>query len=361
MDTTLTALADEFDLVGWSVQLQQGLPQGPSLIVRERPRTPGLVIKPSGRRLEIWTEDTSVNRRRLAVADDVTSVKRQIATHLPAPSGGSGGDLGAVRTTHVTRRRMERGCASGSLRWTFTLVATLLLLTACGTGLIDTTNADRTGDSSTAASKGQMVRSVTGDQLRSALAKVEVLEGGLSAQGVPEYERDEFGSSWTDEHGVVGGDNGCATRDEVLARDLRKVELESGSQCEVASGVLVDPYTGRRIEFSAASDPSAVHVEHIYPLSLAWQAGAYEWSEQERINFANDIRRNLMAVDGSANMSKGDDPPAEWLPPNKAFRCNYLYRFLKVAAYWDLPVTADDATVVNSQAEHCPPTGDRNG
>ena len=40
---------------------------------------------------------------------------------------------------------------------------------------------------------------------------------------------------------------------------------------------------------------------HVYPLARAWKMGASKWTVDQRIQFANDIDRNLMAVDGSTN------------------------------------------------------------
>lgn len=42
------------------------------------------------------------------------------------------------------------------------------------------------------------------------------------------------------------------------------------------------------------------------------------------------------------NASKGDRSPGEWMPINRAFRCEYIDRFLDVALAYDLPVTRAD-------------------
>jgi hypothetical protein len=42
--------------------------------------------------------------------------------------------------------------------------------------------------------------------------------------------------------------------------------------------------------------------------------------------FANDPA-NLLAVEGKANRHKGDGQPAEWMPPNQAFWCQYAVQF----------------------------------
>ena len=74
--------------------------------------------------------------------------------------------------------------------------------------------------------------------------------------------RGAFGPPWADVDR-----NGCDTRDDILRRDLIQVTLEPGSRCVVASGTLLDPYTGRQLAFvrrsparrvrSTTSSPSA--------------------------------------------------------------------------------------------------------
>lgn len=139
--------------------------------------------------------------------------------------------------------------------------------------------------------------------LRSELGQVEVVDELPDVDG---YDRDaRFGSDWTTR-------DGCDTRDEILARDLTGVTRE-GDGCAVLTGTLRDPYTGERIGFDATADPNAVQIDHVYPLAAAWDAGAADWTDDERVAFANDPR-NLLAVDGRANASKGDSTPGEWMP-----------------------------------------------
>ena len=77
-------------------------------------------------------------------------------------------------------------------------------------------------------------------------------------------------------------------------------------------------------------------------LSDAWQKGAQQLTEAQRISFANDPL-NLLAVDGPTNQQKSDGDAATWLPPNKSFRCDYVARQISVKASYGLWVT---------QAEH---------
>ena len=164
-----------------------------------------------------------------------------------------------------------------------------------------------------------------------ALALLETLDikGRAPKTG---YGRDLFGPTW---HDVDG--NGCSTRNDILARDLTGIEREDG--CSVSSGLLQDPYTDTAIDFTAGMDTSAeVQIDHVVALSDAWQKGAQQLSEQQRLVFANDPL-NLLAVDGPTNQSKGDGDAATWLPPNRSYWCPYVARQVDVKAKYDLWVT----------------------
>lgn len=159
------------------------------------------------------------------------------------------------------------------------------------------------------------------------------------------YSRDAFGDGWADlDH------DGCKTRDEILARDLTHPELEDG--CDVKAGILHDPYTGTTIHFNDARYWT-VDIDHIYPLHLAWENGADEWSPEKRVRFANDPR-NLLAVQAGANRSKGDSGPGEWVPANRAFACDYAWSYTLVALTYGLPATRDDVASLDALHDTCP-------
>ncbi|QPP10875.1 HNH endonuclease [Streptomyces bathyalis] len=162
------------------------------------------------------------------------------------------------------------------------------------------------------------------------------------------YEREAFGYAWKDTvDGVPLGRNGCDTRNDILARDGRKLVREQGSDCVVVSMTLHDPYTGRTVEWRKQR-AMEVQIDHIMPLSYDWQMGAARWSESKRERIANDPL-NLLPVDGSSNSAKRDSGPASWLPPDKRIRCAYSVRFAQVALEYELPVTAPDKRMMLRQ------------
>ncbi|HEY3559692.1 MAG TPA: HNH endonuclease family protein [Kribbella sp.] len=191
----------------------------------------------------------------------------------------------------------------------------------------------------------------TASALTAELAKVKVIPARPS---VPGYDRSckkghgcVFGSAWKDVDR-----NGCDTRNDVLKAQLTAVEFKNAKRCVVVAGTLQDPYTGRTIEFRKAQ-ASKVQIDHVYPLGRAWDMGAAKWPADQRVAFANDQDRNLLAVDGKTNESKGDDGPGEWMPLNKGFRCEYVLRYLRVADAYRLPITKDDADAVRAVLPSC--------
>ncbi|SEB37134.1 Protein of unknown function [Paramicrobacterium humi] len=161
------------------------------------------------------------------------------------------------------------------------------------------------------------------------------------------YDRaGKFGTAWLDVDR-----NGCDTRNDILARDLSASTLSG--PCKVITGMLSDPYTGKTIDFTRGVDTSrAVQIDHVVALMDAWQKGAQQLSQDQRVALANDPM-NLMAVDGPTNAQKGASDAASWLPPNKSFRCEYVARQVSVKATYKLWVTAAEKTQIASVLSNC--------
>lgn len=159
------------------------------------------------------------------------------------------------------------------------------------------------------------------------------------------YKRTQFGNGWATA-------NGCDTRNIILNRDLTVVRLNE--KCQVLSGTLSDPYTGKTIAFQRGAGTSDdVQIDHVVALSDAWQKGAQQLTSAERAALANDPLE-LLAVDGAANQAKGDGDAATWLPPNKAFRCQYVARQIAVKKKYRLWVTAAEKAAMQQVLETCP-------
>lgn len=136
------------------------------------------------------------------------------------------------------------------------------------------------------------------------------------------YDRSSF-SHWRDPDR-----NGCDARNDILRRDLTNLVIKSDSNgCKVLGGALADPYSGKNIDFVFGA--SLVDIDHVVALSNAWQTGAFQFTSEIRLQFANDPL-NLLAVSASLNRQKGDGDAATWLPPTKSYRCQYVARQIAV-------------------------------
>ena len=162
------------------------------------------------------------------------------------------------------------------------------------------------------------------------------------------YDREaKFGTAWMDIDG-----NGCDTRNDVLARDL-VYAVKASDKCKIVSGEFQDPYTGKHIEFVRGNDTSAfVQVDHVVSLSDAWQKGAQQLSQAQRITLANDPL-NLYAVDGAENSAKGAGDAATWLPSNRAIRCEYVARQISVKATYALWVSSPEKDAMKRILAEC--------
>jgi len=176
---------------------------------------------------------------------------------------------------------------------------------------------------------------VTGD-----LAKLPV-KGRAPKTG---YSRAQFGDGW-------GTSLGCDTRNIILARDLKDIVRDQ--KCRVLSGVLNDPYTGKKITFTRGETTSDdVQIDHVVALSNAWQTGAQQLAYERRVALANDPL-NLLAVDGPANEKKSDGDAATWLPANKPFRCQYVERQIAVKLKYGLWVTSPERSAMATILQKC--------
>jgi len=165
------------------------------------------------------------------------------------------------------------------------------------------------------------------------------------------YDRDLFASDWDYSFG-------CDMRNKILRREF---QFRSDSSCVIATGVLLDPYTGQTINFvRGVGTSNEVQIDHVVAVSDAWQKGAQQLSSAQRYAFYNDPL-NLLAVSGSANAQKSDSDAASWLPSNKAYRCAYVARQVAVKISYNLWVTQAEYDAINRVLRDCPdqalPTG----
>lgn len=180
------------------------------------------------------------------------------------------------------------------------------------------------------------------------------------------YEREAQFGGWKD----LDGD--CIdTRNELLIQGMTTHVMND--KCQVASGVLVDPYSGKTVDFTRGRGTSNdVQIDHIMPVAYAWYAGAWAWSDEERIAFYNDTE-NLIAVSGDFNCWKSDLTPSEMEASIRqnggvkycsvAFekgsdipfvgQCAVATGWLNVAQKYDLPIWSADYDTLNNWLATC--------
>jgi hypothetical protein len=156
------------------------------------------------------------------------------------------------------------------------------------------------------------------------------------------YDRDLF-PHWD----YIG--NGCDVRDLVLIAEAREGP-STGDSCPVGRGRWFSAFDGVTIR-----DPSQLDIDHMVPLAEAWGSGARRWTTSVREAFANDVgySRSLIAVTASSNRSKGDQDPAEWLPPRTAYRCTYVSDWIAVKWRWRLNVDSREEGALRVLVNSC--------
>ena len=164
------------------------------------------------------------------------------------------------------------------------------------------------------------------------------------------YTRAQFGQAWADVDR-----NGCDTRNDMLKRDLTEIVYKVKTRnCVVATGILLDRYSGETINFVRGNVTSMeVQIDHVVALSNAWQTGAFKLTVLQRTALANDPM-NLFAVKGRLNLQKSDGDDATWLPPLKSFRCAYVAQQIAVKAKYSLWVTAPEKEAMVRILAACP-------
>jgi len=153
------------------------------------------------------------------------------------------------------------------------------------------------------------------------------------------YDRDLF-PTWITISGT------CDTREYVIKRDGTGVVTNSA--CTATSGHWTSAYDN-----VTSTSASAFDIDHLVPLSEAWDSGAWAWTTAQRQGFANDTTRpQLIAVSASSNRSKGDQDPAEWLPQS-SFQCTYARAWVQVKHYYGLSVDSTEKSALSGILNGC--------
>lgn len=140
---------------------------------------------------------------------------------------------------------------------------------------------------------------------------------------------------WTDK------DKDCQnTRQEILIeRSLVKVSLNKKG-CKVVQGKWMDYYHPE--EHIHAKN---IDIDHLIPLKHAHDSGAFQWSKDEKKQFANDPD-NLVITNRSYNRMKGAKTIAEWLPVNKERACRYIKDWVRIKKKYNLTLQESEKNTI---------------
>ncbi|MEV3934572.1 proprotein convertase P-domain-containing protein [Glycomyces sp. NPDC049804] len=152
------------------------------------------------------------------------------------------------------------------------------------------------------------------------------------------YDRDLF-PHWKS----VSGTGSCTARQHVLKRDGQNVVTSDG--CQPTSGNWQSDFDN-----TWTTSVSNATIDHVVALSEAWASGAWSWTTAQRQAFANDINSpQLWIATTSANSSKSDYDPAEWMPVNTTgLRCDYVKAWTHVKYLYNLSVDSAEKTAIQS-------------
>jgi hypothetical protein len=163
------------------------------------------------------------------------------------------------------------------------------------------------------------------------------------------YDRSEFGQAWADVDR-----NGCDQRNDVLRRDLVKLHTKPGTRgCILLRGVLKDDkfnYAAKNVHFQRGDGEIEIH--HVVSLRNAWNAGAYDWDEEQREKFANDLM-NLEAIDSESNQDKADQKFDDWWPDDPDNECWYAARQITIKKRYSLTVSPAEREALQEALISC--------
>ncbi len=155
------------------------------------------------------------------------------------------------------------------------------------------------------------------------------------------YDRDKHYGGWIN----ITKDKSCLnTREVVLKRSSDPKEIETTKNgCRILRGEWLDPYTEQQF-----TNPRDIQIDHMVPLKNSYVSGAHLWSSEKRCAYANYLGNSihLLAVSGEENQEKLDHSPEQYMPPNKAYHCEYLKNWLQIKMIWQLALSDDEVSAI---------------
>lgn len=161
----------------------------------------------------------------------------------------------------------------------------------------------------------------------------------------PKYERKLY------RHWIDADKDGQNTRHEVLIEEsLGPVTFKTDKQRHVATGEWRGLFSGETY-----NDAKDMDIDHLVPLKEAHLSGGCHWPKERRKAYANDLDNPnaLIAVYKRWNRQKGAKDPANWMPPNAAFRCEYLRRWIAIKRREGMSMDSTEARYIREEMAGC--------
>lgn len=177
------------------------------------------------------------------------------------------------------------------------------------------------------------------------LLKLKNIDATFPLPTVP-YKRDLHFGGWLRDT----SDGTCLnTRGKVLVRDSLSNVTYSANGCTIEKGEWDDPYTAR-MHYESRD----IQIDHVVALKNAYMSGAHEWDFNKRCLYANYLgnKFHLLSVNGRENLKKSDHTPQGYVPPNKAFVCEFIKDWLNIKLIWSLRLTPKEADAIESIAQN---------
>ena len=159
------------------------------------------------------------------------------------------------------------------------------------------------------------------------------------------YDRDDY-DGWQD----ADGDCQSTRHETLIAESVGDIGFTDSSECKVAQGSWIDPYTLVDI-----TDVANASIDHVVSLSESHHAGAWAWSSEFKRALANDIDdpATLAVSATSVNGNKGARGPDEWLPDDPDARCLYVVARVRIKTRWHLTVSSTEHQALMAGLTSC--------
>ncbi len=163
------------------------------------------------------------------------------------------------------------------------------------------------------------------------------------------YNRQQQFGGWLVDKRVHGCFN---TRALVLVRDSVTNTTTSPSGCTIATGEWHDKAVNQT--FTESRD---VEIDHFVPLKNIYISGAWKWTQEKRCMYTNFMgnKLHLTPFFKSENRKKADNTPEHYMPPERSYRCEYLYKWLTIKLIWQVAINPKEAAAILAyvKSEQC--------